>query len=276
VIPLLAQSQGNDVRFAEHLMQEGDYFRAITEYKRVLFSAANDSLTDYCHLQIAKAYRRSGKFELAVEHAAVVLTRGAASPGARLGANVSLGLCYLESDMPQLALQYFTAASQLPDTTCFALLCVGVAKVETRDFEGAGRSLSDAARQSALPGIRTSAEECSVLLKEYSHRPQLSSTVAAALSCVLPGAGQLYSGHAYDGLQAFLYTASMTLAAVAVYHYEHSVSGHLGWTYVGITVAGMFHLSNIIGAARTAEYRNWRTHADLTARLKELLLRQEG
>jgi tetratricopeptide (TPR) repeat protein len=275
VVPLLAQGQGNDLRFSEHLMREGDYFRAITEYKRVLFFAGDDSIKDHCLLQIAKAYRRSGKFELAIENAAAVLMTSAASPALRFDANVSLGMCYLEANMPQLALQYFTAASQLPDTTRFARLCVGVVKAETRDYEGAGQSFGDAGHQSALVRLRTAAEECSALVKEYSQRPQFSSTVAATLSSVLPGAGQLYSGHTYDALQAFLYTGSMTLAAIAVYRYERSVSGHLGWTYVGITVAGMFHLSNIIGAARTAEYRNWKTHTDMTRQLREILFRHE-
>lgn len=275
LIPVLAQGQGNELRFADFLMRQGDYFRAITEYKRVIFYASDDSLKDHCFLQIAKAYRRSGKFELAIEHAASVLMRSAASPFARYDSNISLGMCYLESDMPQLALPYFNAAIQLSDTAAFAILCAGVVKAETLDFEGAVRSFNEVEKLTASTALRTAAADFSRLVREYSTRPKLSPTVAAALSALLPGAGQLYSGHAYDALQAFLYTGSMVFAALALYRYEHSVTGHLGWTYVGITVAGVFHLANIIGAARTAEYRNWKSHTDMTRQLRDVLVRHE-
>jgi TM2 domain-containing membrane protein YozV len=275
LIPLLAQSQTSDLRFADFLIRQGDYFRAITEYKRGAFSTTDDSVKDHCFLQIAKAYRRSGKFDLAVEYAAAVLMRSAASPATRYAANVSLGMCYVESDMPGLALPYLEAANLNPDRSAFVLLCIGVASAQSRDCEGALRSFKEAEGRSALGGLRTAAAELSRRVAEYAARPKLSSTFAAALSFVVPGAGQLYSSHTYDALQAFLYTSSMAFAAFAVYRYEHSVTGHLAWTYVGISVAAMFHLANIIGAARTAEYRNWKAQTDMARDLKDVLVRCE-
>ena len=52
--------------FAEHLRSQGDYYRAITEYERVLFLAPGKALAPQVRLQIAACYVQGKKWETAV------------------------------------------------------------------------------------------------------------------------------------------------------------------------------------------------------------------
>ena len=47
----------NVVGFADALMHQGDYFRAISEYKRAAYYITDDSIKNYCLLQIARSYQ---------------------------------------------------------------------------------------------------------------------------------------------------------------------------------------------------------------------------
>ena len=60
LIPLVATHPG-PTAFADALMRQGDYFRAITEYKRTLFESDDPELRRRCTLRIGRAYRKSMK-----------------------------------------------------------------------------------------------------------------------------------------------------------------------------------------------------------------------
>ncbi|MDD5170152.1 MAG: tetratricopeptide repeat protein, partial [Syntrophales bacterium] len=53
--------------FAEALFGEGDYFRAITEYKRVVFHFPEEMISEKCHFRIGECYYRAKRWNEAVE-----------------------------------------------------------------------------------------------------------------------------------------------------------------------------------------------------------------
>src|SRR5438876_6702277 len=91
-------------------MREGDYFRAITEYKRELFSSPDSGIRQWCRLRIARAYRKSARYASAVPYAAAVAEDATARDGLRRAARLELGLDYVDWGRASLGAQYLEAA----------------------------------------------------------------------------------------------------------------------------------------------------------------------
>jgi len=259
--------------FADGLMRQHDYFRAITEYKRVLYEDADAPERSHYLLQIARAYRRSGHFEPAVQYAGAVLqSTGVDEPDQR-AANLELGLTYLSWERAQLAVPFLESAER-SDSTGFSTAALGLADLAMHRPESArarftrAASSADSARRVELEWARDA-----IARDEKIRGP--SPAIATLLSLVMPGAGQVYSGHLYDGMQAFGFVGSFALATIAYYRYEHDVTHHLGWTFVGASITGMFHAANLVGAHRTAQYRNWKRRDDLRRAVADRVLRDE-
>ncbi|MBM4170157.1 MAG: hypothetical protein FJ215_13520 [Ignavibacteria bacterium] len=260
------------VGFADALMKQGDYFRAITEYKRAMYHSTEESVKDYCLVQIAQAYRKSGKIESAVEYAAVLLAKPDVAPSLRYRANLAVGQSYFESNMPQLALAYFEAARDHQDSLLFPMLCLGVTHAALGNHEKGAGYFEEAVQLQTNMDLKDRYADFASKVRLMERRPRKSPALAGGLSAVVPGAGQLYSDHAYDAFQAFFYTASMAFATYAMYNYEHSGNRQLLWTYVGASITGIFYVSNVIGASRTAQYRNWKVEGDFTRELYDAIV----
>lgn len=260
--------------FANALMREGDYFRAITEYKRVLFYSRNEAERNYCLGQIAKSYRKSARYESAIRYSTALLNKPELPAAQRRQSLLNLGLSYLESKAPQLAQPYFQQAIA-EDSTVFPLLCMGLTRLEMRQWNEAAKIFEKAALLAADSVVRMPIVNLAGGIARFKSQPQKSPLLASSLSFFLPGSGQFYSGHAYDGIQAFLFTASFAFATYAIYKYEHANKDHLSWTYVGVSITSIFHAANILGANRTAHYRNWKKQQDFTASAREIVMRYE-
>jgi TM2 domain-containing membrane protein YozV len=261
--------------FADALMRQGDYFRAITEYKRTFFHTESDSLKNICLSRIAVAYRKSAKYESAIDYAATLLMRPNVPASLIQKANLTVGLSYLDSRMPHLAVPYFTAAAEFVEPTRFPLLCLGLAAAEMDDFEVAKGHFERAVDPQSDGARKKEYERFAAAITAYTARSGVSPTLAAAMSFVLPGSGQIYSGHSYDGIQAFLYTGSMAFATYGLYRYEHSVKGQLSLTYIAAAITALYHAANVIGAHQTARFRNARAHRDFTRALYDAVMKHE-
>ena len=257
--------------FANALMRQGDYFRAISEYKRVLFYSRDDSTRNYCLLQIARCYRKSSKYESAVRYSSSLLNNATISPSLRWQSNLNLGITYLESKMPQLSLPYLQAAVT-GDSASFPLLCIGLAELEMQNWDKASGLFRRAAATSKNSVLQAQMFTLSDRIEKFPDQTWKSPFLASSFSFVLPGSGQLYSGHIYDGIQAFLVTASFAFATYAIYKYEQSSKGHLAWTYVSVSITGIFHAANVIGANRTAKYRNWKRRSDFVKNIHDSVM----
>ncbi len=274
LLTMSGSGPGHDTAgFADGLMRQRDYFRAITEYKRALYEDPEPRERSRCMLQIARAYRRSAHFEPAVQYAGAVLQSSSASAADQQDANVELGLTYLAWQRAQLAVPFLDSAEPA-DSSGFSTAALGLADLamhhpaKARERFSRAAALADSARRADLTWAADA-----IASDEAIRGP--SPATATLLSLVLPGAGQAYSGHVYDGVQALGFVATFALATVAYYRYEHDVTHHLGWTFVSASVTGMFHAANLVGAHRTAQYRNWKRREDLRQAVAERVLRGE-
>ncbi len=261
----------NVVGFADALMHQGDYFRAISEYKRAAYYLTDDSIKNYCLLQIARSYRKSSKFDLSIQYSNGLLSKKDVPITMQQQSNLNLGLSYLESHLPQLSLPYFQKLVDAPDSTGFPLMCMGLAELEMKNWTKASEAFVSASRLNGDAAFQSKMLQVSADIQMFPDRPQKSPLFASALSLAIPGSGQIYSGHIYDGIQAFLVTVSSAFATYALYKYEHSFNDHLSLTYVGISLTAIFEFANVLGAYQTANYHNWKDHEDFVKSVHDMI-----
>lgn len=264
----------DSLTFADALIREGDYFRAISEYKRVLFYSDNDSIKNYCLLQIAKSYRKSNKFESAINYSSLLLNKNNLSTTARSKAELTIGLGYLENNLPQISIDYFNKSFNT-DSNTFSLLCLGLAELKMRNWKSALITFSKSINFCRDTVLRSQVIDFQRQIEDIKTQSKKSPIVSSTLSLVIPGSGQIYSGHTYDGIQAFLYTASAAFASYAIYKYEKSFKGHLELTYISISVTAIFHAANILGAYQTANYYNLKQENDLIRNIRNTIIDNE-
>ncbi|MDP2886991.1 MAG: hypothetical protein Q8P51_18455 [Ignavibacteria bacterium] len=88
-----------------------------------------------------------------------------------------------------------------------------------------------------------------------SHR---SAVAAMAMSALVPGSGQIYSGHLFDGANAFMFCGILGSASYMGWKYQE---GRSGWQVIPIITSIAFlyyYVSNIWNAGESAErYNNY-------------------
>lgn len=200
--------------FAEDLLEAGDWFRAVGEYKRTLFlmghTAASLSgmrpddpgypiqLRIGVALLMADQHRAASDVFYALREAA----EGDANTSAQL--DWWLANAYTAANDPGWAARrYQSAAELLPGTPLGRMSAYqhGWSLMATRDFVEA-RTRFDALAGDPALGIK--AKAMSQGIDALDTLPYYRPWLAGTLSALLPGAGQVYVGEYYDGGMALL------------------------------------------------------------------------
>lgn len=276
VLALLAGYGGraqNTADYASYLMQERDYFRAISEYKRILFFSQDPAEKQFSLFQIAKAYHFSNRYKSSIQYATRLLNQPDLPADYLPKAQIYLGLNYYRMRVFPLAEDHFRQA-QSADSSGFALLYLGLLRAERGQWAQAGGSFREAAAQFPAGPAGALAGELSedVLLGEKL--PRKSPWLATMMSALLPGSGQIYNRHYYDGVQAFLFVGAFSFASYAAYRYDRDLNTNYLSTYAAISLTGIFHLANIIGANRTARFYNYRQKEKFLEQVREKVFRE--
>lgn len=269
-----ANTDSGDVAYADALSRSGDYYRAISEYKKLSFYSTGDSLKAYYNYQIARAYYKSKKYKTSVEYSNILLASKDATEQYHYLANIYLGLSYMESNRSSLASIHFREA-MLYNSNGFAKLGLGLMAAKTDRWKEAIRLFSEIAIESINISIRESAKQMLSLSKFGPDLPSKSPKKAAILSAMMPGLGQVYAEHYYDALQAFIFVSSFAYATQSIYLYENEVKNNLTFTFISVPITALFHFSNIIGAKNTAKYRTIKLRDDLFGKLRARYLALE-
>lgn len=95
-----------------------------------------------------------------------------------------------------------------------------------------------------------------------------SPLIAASLSSVVPGLGQLYSGHWFDALQAFAMVSVSAFSTFGFYSYEIENSQSHVPSGIMALITLFLHSSNIFGAYKTASYYNEKKNEDFLSPLR--------
>lgn len=94
------------------------------------------------------------------------------------------------------------------------------------------------------------------LYKQAEALPRRSLTLAFVFSAMLPGSGQIYSGHLFDGLSAFGYCAILGGSSYAGWKYQSANHKYLAVPILTSAVFAFFYTTNLINAVESAERYN--------------------
>jgi tetratricopeptide (TPR) repeat protein len=221
--------------FAESLLEEGDHYRAIGEYKRALFLGLEDAPAAQARYRIGVAYLRGEQPSAAAEHYARLIPRSgpALKPGLELQLAYALALGG-EALRAQAALSSWLAAHDSDPEVPRARYLLGWSWISLEhpveafaqftalpDFDG---------KQSLLDGTAS-----------LETLPRKSPLTAGLLSAV-PGLGHVYLGQPLIGLAALLWNGLFSFALVHTLRTQQwgaaAVLGALEATWYAGTVFG--------------------------------------
>lgn len=232
-------------------MAEGDYYRAITEYKKLTFLFPDSERLSEAFYQIGMAYYKGKDYKSAVNSFAKV--RKAYTASNYSSAAFYEGLSYSKLGLPDKAALSFERARLFDEShpdAANAQLGLSLNALE-KDNVADSRAkldefLANYPEDERVPGVQASFG----LLDEYESQPRKSPALAGTMSAVIPGSGQMYAEHYKDGLMAFVVNGLFIAGTVAALDDDnYALAAIVGG--VGLP----FYVGNIYGAANAS--RKW-------------------
>jgi TolA-binding protein len=199
--------------FAEALFNDGDYFRAITEYKRFLFLYPSDARAGRVQLQIGLSYQRGQQWEDA-RQTFELIARQHPDPEIRAEATYLVGeTAFRQGRYAQAIADLRPVAQRYRHTPVGerAGYLLGWSYLRARQWPEASQTFQSIDTTSPLfPSSRALAEAA----RAGEHLPRKSPALAGLMSAVIPGTGHFYTGRFRDGAIALLLNGAFLAAGV--------------------------------------------------------------
>ncbi len=222
--------------YAENLFKEGDFYRAITEYKRFIFFFPEEKKTEKCYFRIGESYFKAKKWAEAVE-AMEVFIAGFPFSSMLNDALYLKGMAEKNLKKYDDALSTFgkimkTSSGEYRNKVIYQNALV---LVDMEEWKRASEAFSKISEESILS---SRARIFSSGLDNIDNLPRKSPATAGVLAAIIPGTGHLYTERPRDALVAFLLNGAFIWAAVELFDDENYVAGgvvtffELGW-YTG-------------------------------------------
>ncbi len=260
--------------FAMHLYQGGDWYRAITEFKKFMFLNPRDPRTKDAYYLIGISYKKGGKWDRAIRQFRQCSLRFPDDPIARK-AIFQIGETYYESGRYHPALSAYQEVIRThpnSEEARTARYKKGWVYLQLNQYEKAIEILD--AIDSQSPYHDQSSKLVEKLQKTASSLPQKSPSLAGVLSGVIPGTGHIYSGEFKNGVVSFLLNALFITGAVTAFRNDLNVTGgilsflDLGWYFGGI--------SSAVEAAKKSNKRTRRGYLDSLNQTSFHVIQEEG
>jgi hypothetical protein len=236
------------VAFGDHLFQQGDYYRAITEYERFLFLAPKDPRGDPVRLKIGAAYYRGEKWEAASRRFQELRAQAGETEAGRQAVIYLAAIALRQKDYGR-ALNYmedFLAAHPADPRRDSVMAELILTHLRRQEAAEAGRLL-EAEIAAGATGVKLTVAD----LDEWWDRPQKSPRLAGALSAVLPGAGQGYVGRWSDATLAFVVNGVFIWGTVTAFDRDEDVAGSFL-----LAMEATWYFGNIYNAVNGAQKVN--------------------
>jgi hypothetical protein len=214
--------------FAESLYRQGEYYRAVSEYQRLLYFFPHSGTADAARIRIGQAYLLGGEPDRALLHFDALLQRGDATQ--RDGVLYLRGIAGLDRDADR------------PYSLRLESIQAGL-----RDLHG----LTPESPEGRQAGPFLAALETPHAV------PSKSPALAGTFSAVIPGSGSVYVGRYAEGALAFFVNALLISSTAAAFQHDQPALG---------AVLGVFALAfyggSIYAAVNGAHKYNDRAQAD--------------
>jgi outer membrane protein assembly factor BamD (BamD/ComL family) len=234
------------LRVADFFLQEKEYYRAITEYRRFLILFPDSTRSDYALLQVGIAYFRGGDNDGAAKNFRALREKYPQS--AYVGdASFFEAMAYWKKKEYEKAAELFlTLARAYPDSSYSPRALAAAALIELdRDKPPEARSVLVTFVETYPDHPKTgSVQEAMSILDGYTDLPQKSETLAGIMSAILPGAGYAYAGDYGTAVISLLVNGAFIAGAWTAFAQELYAVGALAG---GVGVP--FYIGNIYGSA---------------------------
>jgi TolA-binding protein len=199
--------------FADALFNDGDYFRAITEYKRFLFLHPADARSGRVQLQIGLSYQRGQQWDDARQTFEAIAQQHP-DPEIRAEAAYLIGeTAFRQGRYAQAIADLRPVAERYGPTPIGerARYLLGWSYLRARQWLEASQTFATIDPASPLfPSSRALAEAA----REGEHLPRKSPVLAGLMSGVIPGTGHFYTGRWRDGTVALLLNGAFLTAGI--------------------------------------------------------------
>lgn len=212
------------IGLADHFFMQGEYFRAITEYKRFLYHFPRSLKAEEAHFKIGKAFFFGGRYKDALS--SLQRTIQQFPEGTHyFDALFLIGRCWIGLGKWKEAKGILRDVIQSGPTRKLrdeARYWLAYAYIQQERWEEAIKVFEGFDPESPL---RKDAERYASDLKEMERLPQRSPETAAILAALMPGAGHLYSNRPRDALASFLLNGAFIAGAIEAFQKEQKVLG---------------------------------------------------
>lgn len=267
LLPALSQAASltDQLGFADSLAAEGDHYRAITEYKRFIFTRPDSQFVPRARLSIATSLLAGQRWQEADDVFETLFTLHPTTREATVGRILYADSAYDRGAFSTARERFRTLRkkTQNAKTINYANFRIGWTFLEQNRARAAGETFD------LLPPDTRQA--LATQLEQFKTLPQKSPRLAAALSVILPGGGQAYTGRYRQAATAFLLNGVFILGALEAFDNNNNVTGgillffELGW-YGG----------NIYNATNNAYKYNQRIRHDFMEQMRERIKLQAG
>lgn len=240
------------LRFADSLADEGDFYRAITEYKRAMFYFPEYEKIDHIKLQIGRAYYLGGRYALAKQY--LVPLTAHENDNLRFFSYNFLGLSYFENE------EYFNSErvfrklareeqSLINRTDYYSYL--GMSLMGLKRFHNAADVFSENREQTENKEYRAFLDNASSLADKASGYERKSPGWAITWGILFPGGGHIYLGEYDDALVSFLVVATTGYLAYDGFARESAVQSG-----IFLALSSGFYAGSIYSAYRETKRHN--------------------
>jgi len=246
------------LHLGDAFLAEGEYYRAITEYKKYQILFPDGRQRDTALFQTGRAYYLGQEYDAAVQSFAALHSRFPASPHAAEAAYLE-GVCNARLNrLDKAAAAFETTAAIVPK----ARLGRSLAAFDQGDLLGTRTGLQRFLTDFPADTRSGNVQKALTIVPQDGALPRKSPLTAGILAALLPGSGHVYAGHYGDGATAFLLNGLfITGTVVALQQENYAVAGIVG--VIGVP----FYLGNIYGAANAATKWNLAVRKGLRDRL---------
>lgn len=236
-------SPGRTLAFADHLYNQGDFGRAISEYQRYLFTASAGEMY-HAHYRVGASlmqldeYRRApSHFLLAAQHTKHAALQDSAYVGYLGGLLAGERTARLFNAADTLNFASHSSQRRLYQIRALAHLRKGA-------WSAAEQSLEHMPPPEA-EGSDQVAARISELVTRGQHLPRRSSWLAGTMSALIPGTGKVYAGRTSDGLYSLALIAGASWLAYRGFK-DGGTSSVKGWLFG--SVGAVLYFGNIYGS----------------------------
>jgi hypothetical protein len=246
--------------FANWLYMQQDFQRAVGEYKRVTFFAADPTLREDSIFMLASAYQGARMWDRAATAYQDYLNLYATGRY-RENALYRIAQCafgserYAQTKERVDALLEAFPKGQYADDGDFL---VGLSYLMSRSFKSAERQWATFKLRCSDSPLADAATRMAACSRDLQKAPRKSAATAVIMSALVPGAGQYYAGAKGDGMASLLVNAAMIGLTINRFDRGDNTAG----VVLGI-LAATFYSGNIYGAANATQNANQRRQADL-------------